>query len=96
MSEMKWFKKIQKGCEMWFVFQDYWQLVQEYWNMEDTDEYWDAMIQACGNFIKKYPGFFPVRLIHVFIDEQERKRKGLPEDAYEYFDRKTKREKCSS
>lgn len=81
----KWYKKFVKGTEMYFMFQDFWNLVQDYWNVEDTDEYWDAMTQACGEFSKKYHTYFPVKLMQAFIDEQERKRKGLPDDVESCF-----------
>lgn len=76
----KWYKKFVKDTEMYFMFQDFWNLVQDYWNVEDTDEYWDTLIEACGVFLNKYRTHFAARLVQAFINEQERKRKGIPDD----------------
>lgn len=76
----KWRQKFQKETEMWYMFQDYWNLVQEYWCMEDSDDYWSDCIEACKRFTKKYPKYFPTLLMRAFLDEQERKRKKLPDD----------------
>lgn len=79
----RWYKKFQKGSEMYFMFQDFWNLAQEYWNVEDTDEYWDTMVQKFDEFIAKYRTYFSVKLMEAFIAEQMRRKKGIPDDIEE-------------
>lgn len=87
----KWCEKFNQGCEMWFMFRDYWILVQNYWKQEDTEEYWDALCNSREVFLKKYPYYFPMKLVFAFMDEQERKQKGLPNKALECFDGQKRR-----
>lgn len=77
MNKTKWYEKFVSGSEMFFLFQDFWQLVQNFWMMEDVDEYWDAMQRACEEFQKKYHSYFAAKLARAFVDEQERKMRGL-------------------
>ena len=38
-------KKLQNGTEEWMMFVDFWQMCQEHWIAEDTDEYWNELVQ---------------------------------------------------
>lgn len=71
----KWYKKIQRGSETFFMFQDYWTLIQNYWNWEDTDDYWESFATSVCKFTNKYTSEFAKTLAYAFLDEQERKRK---------------------
>lgn len=47
-------KKFMKGSEEWQMFQDLWKLAQEIWEPEDTDEYWNEVIEKTRQFHGKY------------------------------------------
>ena len=40
--------KFNKGSEEWMMFTDFWNLCQKYWIVENTDEYWDSLVD-CTN-----------------------------------------------
>ena len=73
--QTKWYEKFRKGCEMYFMFQDFWNLVQNYWRMEDVDEYWDNLVMSISKFMKKYPTEFAKSLAFAFLNEKERQRR---------------------
>lgn len=72
-------KKFLKGSEEWMLFQDFWGLCQSFWLVEDTETYWEEMIDQVEEFRKKYPGEFPKDLAYALIRELER----MSRQAYE-------------
>lgn len=46
--------KFEKGSKEWHMFQDYWKICQKYWIPEESDGYWEALIQEADKFCQKY------------------------------------------
>lgn len=55
-------QKIMKGSEEWQMFQDYWNLCQELWIPEESDDYWDKVLESVDKFYKKYGTIFAKHL----------------------------------
>lgn len=68
--------RFEKGSEEWLMFKDYWKLCQKYWGVENSDQYWDELIEECNEFFKKYEIIPLARKISMaFLDTQEEKYK---------------------
>lgn len=68
--------KFNKGSEEWQMFVDYWNLCQKYWQIESNDDYWQELIYAIDDFIKKYKDIpFAYRLAMAFADTKEEESK---------------------
>lgn len=65
-------KKLGKGTEEFEMFQEYWTIIQNYYIVEDTEKYWEMLIESLNVFIKKY-GKFGYSLAMAFFNEQDRK-----------------------
>lgn len=65
--------KFNKGSEEWQMFMDYWDLCQRYWKPEDSDEYWQGVIDDTDRFYKKYNNNFTRGLVDVLVYELEHK-----------------------
>lgn len=46
--------KFEKGSNEWEMFLNFWQLAQKYWIPEDSDEYWEQVLESTIEFHKKY------------------------------------------
>ena len=46
--------KFEKGSFYWRMFLDFYKLCQECWTLEDTDEWWNEVIDKCKEFSMKY------------------------------------------
>lgn len=71
-------KRFEKGSEEWQMFREYWALCQQFWEPEDNDEYWDKVVDATGEFYKKYKAnndLFARKIALAFIDTIEEKSK---------------------
>lgn len=66
-------KKFAKGSEEWMLFQDFWRMCQEYWLVEDTEAYWEELVNQVEEFRRKYPGEFPKELAYALVHELERR-----------------------
>lgn len=68
-----------RGTLMFEKFQDYWKFINNFGIAENTDEYWEALMEAANNLGNKYckngKDAFLVDLIMAFIDEKEREIK---------------------
>lgn len=76
--------KFEKGSEEWQMFTDFWTLCQKYWEIEDSDEYWEKVIEATGEFHKKYKAnndLFAKKIALAFIDTIEEKSKQKQKDS---------------
>lgn len=71
-------KKIAKGSEEWQMFQDFWKLAQDLWIPEDTEEYWQEVMNRTNEFHEKYKTpyakHFAVGFLNA-LDEVSRKGK---------------------
>ena len=66
-------KKFAKGSSEWMMFMDYWTLCQKYWEPEESDSYWENLIDATDDFYKKYNSEFAKSLALTLVNELERK-----------------------
>lgn len=64
--------KFRKGSEEWQMFIDYWNLCQKHWQVENTDEYWENLIDDCNEFCEKYKDYkFAREIARGFCNAQE-------------------------
>ena len=70
-------QRFEKGSEEWQMFMDFWQLCQKYYLPEETEEYWQSVIDDGNVFIKKYNTPFARGLFMAFHMEIERKMKDV-------------------
>lgn len=70
-------QRFEKGSEEWQMFMDFWQLCQKYYVPEETEEYWQSVIDGGNAFIKKYNTSFARGLFMAFHMEIERKMKDV-------------------
>lgn len=70
-------QRFEKGSEEWQMFMDFWQLCQKYYVPEETEEYWQSVIDDGNAFIKKYNTSFARGLFMAFHMEIERKIKDV-------------------
>lgn len=66
-------KKFAKGSSEWMMFMDFWTLCQKYWEPEESDSYWEDLIEATDDFYKKYNTEFAKALALTLVNEVERK-----------------------
>ena len=71
MSEIK----LQKGTEEFEMFRDYWKMLEENWGVEDSEAYWNNVIEDTDAFYGKYETEFSKELALALINELERKAK---------------------
>ena len=50
--------KFLKGSEEWQFFQDFYNLCQSIWVVEESDEYWNDVVDKVDELYKKYPDEF--------------------------------------
>lgn len=67
--------KFPKGSEEWMMFTEFWGICQKYWIPENTDEYWESLIDETNEFAEKYKGEFANKLAIAFIESMEKKSK---------------------
>lgn len=61
---------------MFEKFKDYWSFIQNFGIVENTDEYWAALMDAANNLANKFgKDLFLRDLILAFINEKEREIK---------------------
>lgn len=67
--------KLQKGTEEFEMFRDYWKMLEENWGVEDSEAYWNKVIEDTDAFYRKYETEFSKELAQALINELERKAK---------------------
>lgn len=67
--------KLQKGTEEFEMFRDYWKMLEENWGVEDSEAYWNKVIEDTDAFHRKYDTEFSKELALALINELERKEK---------------------
>ena len=55
-------KKFEKGSEEWKMFTEFWQLSQKYWEPDETESYWNEMLEDTKRFMEHYKIPFARRL----------------------------------
>lgn len=66
---------MQKGTEEFEMFRDYWNMLEENWGVEDSETYWDRVIEDTKAFYGRYKTEFSKELALALINELERKAK---------------------
>lgn len=67
--------KLQKGTEEFEMFRDYWKMLEENWGVEDTEIYWNKVIEDTKAFYGRYQTEFSKELALTLINELERRAK---------------------
>ena len=67
--------KLQKGTEEFEMFRDYWKMLEENWGVEDSEAYWNKVIEDTKAFYGRYKTEFSKELALTLINELERKAK---------------------
>ena len=67
--------KLQKGTEEFEMFRDYWKMLEENWGVEDSEAYWNKVIEDTDAFYRKYETEFSKELAIALINELERRAK---------------------
>ena len=76
-------QKFEKGTELHQMINDYLRLLQQFWIVEESDSYWESVMQAVYGFYGKYKeidNVFSVTMALAFVDvleEKARQKKGL-------------------
>ena len=69
-------KKFERGSEEWMMFTDFWNLCQKYWIVENTDEYWDSLVNNAREFYEKYKNIhLSENLAIALLNSQDEKSK---------------------
>ncbi len=64
---------------VWGMFTDAWRFYKKYADVQQSDEYWEAVVNEYGQIAKKYSNAKLVTaLIMAAIEELERKSKEMP------------------
>lgn len=68
--------KFNKGSEEWMMFMDYWNICQKYWIPNNSDEYWQELMEDINIFMEKYREIeLSKKIALAFIETQEIKNK---------------------
>lgn len=60
------------------LFTDCWRYYKKYADVQDTDQYWESVVDESGELSKKYDNDkFAIALVLAVVDEFERKAKEL-------------------
>lgn len=63
---------------VWGMFTDAWKFYKKYADVQQSDEYWEAVVDESGQIAKKYDNAkLAIALILAAIDELERKSKEI-------------------
>ena len=68
-------KKFEKGSEEWKIFTDFWELCQRHWEPEETEEYWQTVIDDIDTFYRNHKTLFSRKLCIALIHGLEEKAK---------------------
>lgn len=65
-------KKFEKGSREFKFFADFWQFVQDHYIVDDSDDYWDSILDNGDQLMRKYPEPFFRAMISSFINCAEK------------------------
>ena len=65
--------KFSKDSPEWQMFTAYWSIVQKYYEPEDSESYWQGLIDDLNDFILKYQGRFARELAKALQNYLEQK-----------------------
>ena len=67
---------------VWGMFTDSWRFYKKYADVQQSDEYWEAVVDEYGQIAKKYDNAkLAIALLLAAIDELERKSKEMKQNA---------------
>lgn len=67
---------------VWGMFTDAWKFYKKYADVQQSDEYWEAVVDESGQIAKKYDNAkLAIALILAAIEELERKSKKMKQNA---------------
>lgn len=67
---------------VWGMFTDAWKFYKKYVDVQQSDEYWEAVVDESGQIAKKYDNAkLAIALILAAIEELERKSKEMKQNA---------------
>lgn len=68
--------KFNKNSKEWAMFRDFWILYQKYYKPEAAESYWKELVNAVGEFNRKYNTKFSAELSCSLFNDIERRYKG--------------------
>lgn len=67
-------KKFTKGSEEWLFFQDFYMICQKFWEPENSEKYWEDVLNESNALANKYIDFpFARKVLGSFIESLEEK-----------------------
>lgn len=67
---------------VWGMFTDAWKFYKKYADVQQSDEYWEAVVDESGQIARKYGNAkLAIALILAAIEELERKSKEMKQNA---------------
>lgn len=54
--------EFKRGTEEFMMFADFYNLFKQFWYPEDTDEYWEELMEECDKFYRKYNSVYAKHL----------------------------------
>lgn len=82
-------QRFEKGTELHQMINDYLRLLQQFWVIENTDIFWEEVMNAMYEFYGKYKSvdeIFSVTMALAFLDvleEKSRRKRGLKGKLFE-------------
>ena len=71
-------RKNLKSTDIEFqMFSDYYTIYKDFYEPEESDEYWQALIQTTDDFCKKYPSKFAQDIVMAYLESREMMYKSL-------------------
>lgn len=68
------YKKFNKDTQEFQMFQEFWSIFQNFGQVENTEEYWNDLVDNARRFAEKY-GDYGKQLMLATLEEFERKSK---------------------
>lgn len=88
-------QKFEKGTELHQMINDYLRLLQQFWIVEESDSYWEQVLEAIYGFYGRYKevdNVFSLTMSLAFVDvleEKARQKKGLRGKLFERLESDT-------
>lgn len=88
-------QKFEKGTELHQMINDYLRLLQQFWVVEESDSYWEELMNAIYDFYGKYKevdNVFSVTMALAFLDvleEKARNKRGIKGKLFERLESDT-------
>ena len=71
-------RKNLKSTDIEFqMFSDYYTIYKDFYEPEESDEYWQALVQATTDFCNKYKSKFAQDIVMAYLESREMMYKSL-------------------